>query len=178
VVKKARDKRSQDGPILDELTIKDHLLAILARLRPMKTYGQDFRTAAMHVFCTLWPGEDTPNSVEELAQILMECKDRLCEWRESAARAGADEALSFVLSWYEGITLECLQSMRSGSKWTTDPELVRERQQRAYSIARYASTHTFIPDPEEAAEEEEEAVDPDAGTSEAGIASPPNDPAI
>ena len=70
----------------------------------------------MRVFKALWPEDDTPNTMEEIADLLMDVEERLCEWRESAARAGADEALSFVLSWYEGIKLECLQSLRSGSK--------------------------------------------------------------
>jgi len=142
----------------------------------MKSFGHNLLSAGIRTFKALWPGEDAPETVEVLAEFLMESEDRLCEWRESAARAGADEALSFVLSWYEGINLECLQSMRTGSKWTTNPELIQERQRRAYSIAQYTSTHIFIPDPEEPAEEQE-ATDPAAETSNAGAASPPRDPA-
>jgi hypothetical protein len=73
--------------------------------------------------------------------------DWLDEWQEAAARAGADEALSFILSWYEGINLDTIKAMRSGSKWTTDPELIKKRQEMAYAIAQYAEIHKFIPDP-------------------------------
>jgi hypothetical protein len=33
-------------------------------------------------------------------------------WKESAARASAEQALSFVLSWYKGIDLDQLEHCR------------------------------------------------------------------
>ena len=96
--------------------------------------------------------------VEELAKRLEKTKVRLGEWRASAARAGADEVLQFVLSWYEGIDLEVLKTMRSGSKWSETEELVALRKEHAYRLASYAETKGFIegpPEPESDDEEEE-----------------------
>jgi hypothetical protein len=143
-------------------------------------------TAAIRTFDALWPGVEAPKSVEGLVEYLMESEDRLNEWRESAARAGADEALSFVLSWYEGIKLEALQSMRTGSKWTTDPELIKQRKETAYSFVPYADIHTFVEDPnarDEGEENEEDAGGPinedaeaETNAPDAGSTVPPTDP--
>ena len=72
-----------------------------------------------------------------------------------------------VLSWYEGINLDMLKTLRDGSKWLTDPELIRRRQELAHSLIQYASVHSFVagervPQPEEIpveGEDEEEEVD-------------------
>ena len=66
----------------------------------------------------------------------------------------------FVLSWYENIDLNVLQSTRAGSKWTTDPEHIRRRQEVAHSFIQYAPIHQYVdgpvPSDDEAEEEEEE----------------------
>jgi len=54
--------------------------------------------------------------------------------------------------------------MRTGSKWIEDPELVKQRQQRAYSFVQYADIHNFVeapedPDDGEDDEEDSEEVD-------------------
>ena len=121
--------------------------------------------AAVHTFGALWPKVERPTRVEELAEYLLNSGDRLDEWRESAARAGADEALAFTLSWYEGINLDALQTMRTGSKWIEDPELIKQRQRRAYSFVQYADIHNFVEAPEDLGggeadgEEDDEEVD-------------------
>ena len=136
--------------------------------------------AAIHTFSALWPGAESPKSVKDLAEYLMTSDERLNEWRESAARVGVNEALSFVLSWYEGIKLETLQSMHTGSKWTTDPELIKRRQATAYSFIPYANVHAFVEGPdegEENEEEDEEQVDADtAADTEADTTAPGTDP--
>jgi hypothetical protein len=71
-------------------------------------------------------------------------KVRVGEWRDSGARVGADEALTYFLSWYEKADLETLRSMREGSMWTTDPELIRWRQELAHSYVDYAHTEVFV----------------------------------
>ena len=110
----------------------------------------------------------------------MTSEERINEWRESAARVGADEALSFILSWYEGIKLEALQTMRTGSKWTTDPDLIKRRQETANSFIPYANVHTFVEGPddgEENEEEDEEEVDADIEVDTApGTTAPGTDP--
>jgi hypothetical protein len=54
---------------------------------------------------------------------LMECGARLNEWRRSAARSGADTTLRFVCSWYEGLDLDALVTMRGGAPTNIDPVL-------------------------------------------------------
>ena len=101
----------------------------------------------------------------------MASEERLDDWRSSAARVGADEALMYVLSWYEGLDLDALKTLRDGSKWLTDPDYIRRRQEFAHSLIQYAPVHSFVPgervpQPEEISvegegdeEDEEEAVD-------------------
>lgn len=177
-VRQAREARSQNEEVSASWTIQDYLLALQARLQPMQIFGHDLLSACIRAFRSLWPEEETPKSADILSQYLMESEERLDEWRESAARAGADEALTFVLSWDEDIPLESLQSLRDGSKWMTDPELVKERQKRAYAIAQYANTHRFIPDPEAgtSGHADDDAEDEDEAASDAGLQSPPHDP--
>ena len=67
------------------------------------------------------------------------------DWRSSAARVGADEALMYVLSWYEGLNLDALKTLRDGSKWLTDPDYVQRRQEFAHSLIQYAPVHSFVP---------------------------------
>ena len=76
----------------------------------------------------------------------------------------------YVLSWYEGINLDALKTLRDGSKWNTDPDLIRRRQEMAHSLIQYAPVHSFvagqrvpqaeeIADVDEGEEEDEEQVD-------------------
>ena len=76
----------------------------------------------------------------------------------------------YVLSWYEGIDLDVLKTLRDGSKWTSDPELIRRRQELAHSLIQYAPVHSFVPGQrvpqaeeieyaDEGEEEDEEQVD-------------------
>ena len=58
-------------------------------------------------------------------------QDRLIEWRESAARVGADEALCWILSTYETLDLDKIPGVRVASKWITDPKLVEKRERKA-----------------------------------------------
>jgi hypothetical protein len=100
---------------------------------------------------------------------------------------GADEALTYFLSWYEKVDLETLRSMREGSVWTTDPEFIRCRQELAHSYVDYADTEAFVQDirePEkkddaedaegsDSSQDEEEAKDahteaPEQGSAPAG----------
>jgi hypothetical protein len=117
--------------------------------------------AALKVFKCLWPGELVSDNISGLADRLLDVGKRLSEWRHSAARDGADTALRFVCSRYESLDLESLHSMRADAPTDTDPEKIAERHARAYRIASYASTSTFIPPPtdfeEEFTDDDEEA---------------------
>ena len=87
---------------------------------------------------------------------MLTAETRLREWRSSLARAGVDQALTFVLSWYESIDLRALQSLRSDSKWTSDPTLIQSRKEAAAFMANYAQTQYFIPGPVYSDGEDEE----------------------
>jgi hypothetical protein len=51
--------------------------------------------------------------------------NRVDIWKESAARAGAERALSFVLSWYQGISLDQLEHLREGGLSSVDQVKLR-----------------------------------------------------
>ena len=125
-------------------------------LSPMRALGVGLLDAAIRAYRVLWPKCETPASIDELSRCLQAYEKRLKEWRASAARVGADKALIYVLSWYEGINLDALQAMRADSKWTTDPVLVQRRRDRAYSFIRHAPLHDFVAGPEYSDDEEEE----------------------
>ena len=166
-------KAEKHGPLPDEWTIEDHLIALASRVSPLKIVGVDLFTAAVRAFKVLWPGEAAPKSPEDLANRLMESGTRLCEWRESAARAAADEALMVVLSWYEALDLKLFQSYRSNGKFIADPAWVEKRKELAYSFVETANIHQWTEGPSflgtaAAAEEEgaEEDVDEDEEVAE------------
>ena len=97
--------------------------------------------------------------MSDLASDLQGTEDRLRAWRHSSARAGADEALGWALSWYEGMDLNLLAERRKGSCWIENPEYVQRRQERAFEIARYAETRFYIEgDDVQVPDEDEEAV--------------------
>ena len=139
------------------------MTSLLARVRPMRIIGVDVVDAALRAFRVLWPHEPRPSTMEGLIRFLDATDDRLQEWRESSARAGADEAIKVVLSWYEGIKLEVLRGIRTNGKYVTDPELIKKRKEIAYSFLDYIDLSQFVEDPADAEEEEE---DEDAGDEE------------
>ena len=117
-VRRARERRAEAGPISDEWDIEDHLTALEARISPLKTIGTELLTTGIRVYNAVWPESAAPVSVAELSKCLLTAEARLREWRSSSARAGADQALTFVLSWYEDIDLNILRSLRAHSQWT------------------------------------------------------------
>ncbi|KAM0880544.1 hypothetical protein ACQ4PT_033494 [Festuca glaucescens] len=153
-------------------TAEDHLAALYSRITHMKVVDRQLvqlPEAALQVFKCLWPGELVPDDLSTLSERLLGTSRRLSEWRHSAARAGADVALRFACSWYEGLDLDALHSMREGAPTDTDPAKTSARRAPAYHLASYASTSTFILPPADLAEEytddeeeEGEAVDDEA----------------
>jgi hypothetical protein len=128
---------------------------------------------AIKVFKCLWPEEPVQDSVGSIADRLLDAGKRLSEWRRSAARAGADTALRFVCSWYESLDLDSLNTMHGDAPTDTDPAKTTAHRDRAYRIACYASTSTFIPAPadvkDELNEDEEEAEDGEEEEAEGSI---------
>jgi hypothetical protein len=105
---------------------------------------------------------------------------------------GADEALTYFLSWYEKVDLETLRSVHEGSVWTIDPEFIRRRQELVHSYVDYADTEVFVWDirqPEkkddakdaeglDSRQDEEEAEDADTEALEQGSAPAGGDASI
>jgi hypothetical protein len=124
----------------------EQLIALEARKNAMTTYTDDLYFGAQEAHQALWPGQKTPTDPLDLGNDLQLSIVCLREWRDSGAWVGADEALTYFLSWYEKIDLETLRSMREGSAWTTDPEFIRHRQELAHSYVDYADTKVFVRD--------------------------------
>jgi hypothetical protein len=132
-----RKRRSETNPAW---TIEDHIVAIKARIHPLKTIGSELLDAGVSAFRALWPLADAPNTTPELAAKLREAEQRLREWRSSSARAGADAALKFIMTWCEKLDLEKMDTLRRNSPWSTDPILIQRREKMASFFAGYANT--------------------------------------
>jgi hypothetical protein len=126
--------------------MSEQLIALEARKKAMTSYTKDLFLGAQEAHSALWPGQRTPTNPLDLGNDLQLSKVRLREWRDSGARVGADEALTYFLSWYEKVDLETLRSVREGSMWTTDPEFIWRRQELAHSYVDYADTEAFVRD--------------------------------
>src|SRR4051812_20794979 len=92
----------------------------------------------------------------------MASERQLSLWRESAGRAGADMALTVIMSWYEDISLDILRNLRTGSRWVEDPTFVALRQARAFQLVEYADVHTWNEGPSFLPDSDEEVVVEDA----------------
>ena len=141
----AREKRAGKGPVSDAWDIEDHLTALKARIVPLRSIGTELLSAAIHVHGALWPGVSATLLVSELASALRAAGKRVHAWKRSGARAGADQVLSHVLSWYEGLDLDVVQRLRTISPWCIDPAKVQRRQEVAHRIASWSNICVFTP---------------------------------
>jgi hypothetical protein len=132
-----------DSPNWD---MSERLIALDACKNAMRAYTDDLFLGAQEAHQALWLGQKTPTDPADLGNDLQLSKVRVGEWRDSGARVGADEALTYFLSWYKKADLEILRSVHKGSAWTTDPELIRCRQELAHSYVGYANTKVFVQD--------------------------------
>jgi hypothetical protein len=107
----------------------------------MAALGLQLRDDAPSVFMILWPGQAEPDTIDRLLQWMTFVSNRVDVWKESAARAGVEHALSFVLSWYQGIDLDQLEHLRKDGLGGMDPSKLRHR---ACAIAECADTDTFF----------------------------------
>jgi hypothetical protein len=126
--------------------MSEQLIALGARKNAMTSYTDDLFLGAQEAHQALWSGQRTPTDPLDLGNDLQLSKVRLREWRDSGARVGADEALTYFLSWYEKVDLETLRSVREGSAWTIDPEFIWRRKELAHSYVDYADTEAFVRD--------------------------------
>jgi hypothetical protein len=126
--------------------MSEQLIALEARKNAMTAYTDDLFLGAREAHQALWLGQKTPTDPLDLENDLQLSKVHIGEWRDSGAWVGANEALTYFLSWYEKTDLETLRSVHEGSAWTTDPELIRRRQELAHSYVDYAHTKVFVQD--------------------------------
>jgi hypothetical protein len=83
--------------------MEDYAVACHARLAPIDDLMLRLFESVHLTVQALWPDMTTPREIGELADWLSHGAERVDEWRASAARAGAEMALSFVLSWYDEV---------------------------------------------------------------------------
>ena len=62
--------------------------------------------AARKVLQALWPNDAAPALISKLAERLAESPNRILELQESAARGGAQWAVSLLMSWYPDADIE------------------------------------------------------------------------
>jgi hypothetical protein len=124
-----------------ELTSGDLVALAKGRLHPVAKLGKGLHEAIVSVFKTLWPGRAVPGEIQALLQWIPLAPNRLDIWKESAARAGAEQALEFVLSWYPGVNQDQLENLREGGLAGLDKAKLR---QRACAIAECAETDVLF----------------------------------
>jgi hypothetical protein len=148
--------------------MSEQLLALQSRKNAMTFFTEELFLGAQEAYSALWPRQRTPTNPVDLGNDLQLSKVCLREWRDSGARVGADEALSYFLSWYEKADLATLRTVREGSIWTTDLEYIRCRQELAHSYVDYADTEAFVRDirePEKMADDAKDAADAEGSDS-------------
>jgi hypothetical protein len=78
--------------------MSEQLIALEARKTAMTAYTDDLFLGAQEAYQSLWPRQTTPTDPADLGNDLQLSKVRVGEWRDSSARVGADEALTYFLS--------------------------------------------------------------------------------
>jgi hypothetical protein len=120
-----------------QLSSGELVASIKGRLHPVAKLGGDLREAVVSIFRTLWPIRAVPDEVQALLKWIPLASNWVDVWKESAARAGTEQALEFELSWYPGINLDQLENLREGGSAGLDKAKLR---QRACAIAECAKT--------------------------------------
>ena len=113
-------------------TFPEIIAAAEARLQVLGTQLGRLSQAGTAMTAALWPDSVQPSSFSRLARWLEMGPDRFGEWRVSAARAGAEMALRFALSWHPDLQLDALMGQRAGSE-----QLLQEQTGRIASRASY-----------------------------------------
>jgi hypothetical protein len=84
-----------DSPNWD---MSEQVIALQARKKAMACYTEDLLFGAQEAHSALWPGQRTPTDPVDLGSDLQLSKVCLRQWRDSGARVGSDEALTYLLS--------------------------------------------------------------------------------
>ncbi|KAK1666590.1 hypothetical protein QYE76_054749 [Lolium multiflorum] len=173
VARESRRRATGEGSS-ECFTMEDYMSSLAARVEPITKFGWELRRAAEELVPMLWPAEAVPQDISSLTSLIERAPDRFLDWKESATRAGADMALSFVLSWYNEVDLGQLEYRRAGVEDELSAEQKAARLARASAIADFVDKSLFVADPNPHSDEEEELED-----EEIEMESPPpaNDPA-
>ena len=83
-----------NSPMKDETAM--NLLHLVSRIDSAMDYLAQLKVAMSRIDPALWPEVVLQNDLESLMTRLNEIPDRVQEWKKSAARCGADVALSLV----------------------------------------------------------------------------------
>jgi hypothetical protein len=114
---------------------------VKGRLHPVAKLGENLCGAIVSVFETLWPGRAVPDEIQALLKWIPLASNRVDVWKESAARASAEQALEFVLSWFPGVNLDQLKDLRKGGSAGLDRAKLR---QCACTMAECAKTDVLF----------------------------------
>ena len=110
-----------------------------------------------------------PKRVAELYDWVKSTEARLIEWRDSAGRIGIYTALQVLLSWYDGIDLDSLKTIRANSRFYTDEAAKKELEKKACELLEFAGVHSSffkdVDEPEDSNEDDADVVE-DEGDSE------------
>jgi hypothetical protein len=124
-----------------ELSSEELMASIKGQLQPAAKLWSQLRGAIASVFRALWPGQAEPDNVDRLLLWMSFVSNWVDVSKEFVARAGAEHALSFVLSWYQGISLDQLEHLREDGLSGVD--LVKLHQ-RFCAIAECADTDVLF----------------------------------
>jgi hypothetical protein len=105
----------------------------------------------------LWPEDEVPPPAALVERLITDIKDRLQDWHEAGAEAGADMTLTVILSWYDRIDLDRLKTIRKDSRYLHDTECIATRRTLATTMAECADLARYRPAPAGEDEEEEPA---------------------
>jgi hypothetical protein len=108
-----------------KFTSRELMALVKGRLHPVAELGGELRQAIVSVFKALWPGRVVPDDIQTLLKWIPLVSNRVDVWKESAARAGAAQALEFVLLWYPGVNLDQLEHLREGGLASLDEAKLR-----------------------------------------------------
>jgi hypothetical protein len=118
-------------------TSRELMALVKGQLHLVAELGGELRQAIVSVFEALWPGRVVPGDIKTLLKWIPLVSNRVDVWKESAARAGAAQALEFMLLWYPGVNLDQLEHLHEGGLVGLDEAKLR---QRARTIAECANT--------------------------------------
>ena len=126
-------------------TFPEIIAAAEARLQVLGTQLGRLSQAGTAMTAALWPDSVQPSSFSRLARWLEMGPDMLGEWRVSAARAGAEMALRFALSWHPDLQLDALMGQRAGLEQLLQEQAGRIASRASY-IAEFAFHDEFLPE--------------------------------